>query len=504
MRTEKTAKNLIIGTVLTTAIALLGLIKIKVFLNYLGDEATGIYQLFNQIFSYISLVDAGLTSSILYSLYKPVSVNNTKKTNAILKGGRKFYNIIALIIIVIGVLISFKIDFFIADYTLPFWYIQVSFILFIIASASNYFVTTRKVILEARQNLYKVHLVVYISMLIKGILEIVLLLLNLKLMSLMILMLAISIIQNIIIVFVSKKDYPEISYNGDEIDTSFKKETKNLLAQKVASIVFNNTDVILISKYIGASSIIIYTSYMYIINSLQNVVKKIGSSSLAGFGNLLVTEKEKAKNIFYEYNSMCFYLATIICVPLLLVINQFIEIFYGKSYLMSFIGSVFVVIILFFKIIEIPLEVYTSALGYFEKIKKCTIIQSVINITLSISLIFIMGIDGVLLATIVSYIVGEFALYPSILNKGYFKEQKIKYYSSSSKLLLIALVSYLLLFFVTKNIIVKNLIQWFLLGILVFIINLLITTLYYKRINQLQFFDRVKKLIKDRRKKHEK
>ena len=130
MRTEKTAKNLIIGTVLTTAIALLGLIKIKVFLNYLGDEATVIYQLFNQIFSYISLVDAGLTSSILYSSYKPVSVNNTKKTNAILKGGRKFYNIIALIIIVIGVLISFKIDFFIADYTLPFWYIQVSFYIF--------------------------------------------------------------------------------------------------------------------------------------------------------------------------------------------------------------------------------------------------------------------------------------------------------------------------------------------------------------------------------------
>ena len=72
---------------------------------------------------------------------------------------------------------------------------------------------------------------------------------------------------------------------------------------------------------------------MYIINSLQNVVKKIGSSSLASIGNLLVTEKEKARDIFYEYNSMCYFFATIICVPLLLVINQFISIFYGKSYL---------------------------------------------------------------------------------------------------------------------------------------------------------------------------
>ena len=504
MRTKKTAKNLIIGIILTTAIALLGLIKIKVFLSYLGDESTGIYQLFNQIFSYISLVDAGLTSSILYSLYKPVSTNDTKKINAILKGGRKFYNIIALIIILIGVLISFKIDFFIADYTLPFWYIQVSFILFIVASAINYFVTTRKVILEARQNLYKVHLVVYISMLVKGILEIVLLLLNFKLLSLMVLMLVMAIIQNIIIIFVSKKDYPEISYDGEEVDTSFKKETKNLFAQKIASIVFNNTDVILISKYIGSSSIIIYTSYMYIINSLQNVVKKIGSSSLAGIGNLLVTEKTKARDIFYEYNSMCYYFASILCVPLLLVINQFIEIFYGKEYLLSFTGSVYVVIILFFKVIEIPLEVYNSALGYFDKVKKCTIIQSVLNLTLSIILIFKMGIEGVLLATIISYIVGEFALYPLILNKGYFKEQKINYYSSSLKLLFISIFSYAILFFITKGIIIKNLFQWFLLGILTFILNMIITTIYYKAIGQLQFFDRVKRLINERRKINEK
>ena len=68
MRTKKTARNLIISTILTSLVALIGLFKIKVFLAELGDEATGIYQLFTQIFSYISLVDAGLTSSLLYSL----------------------------------------------------------------------------------------------------------------------------------------------------------------------------------------------------------------------------------------------------------------------------------------------------------------------------------------------------------------------------------------------------------------------------------------------------
>lgn len=501
MRTEKTAKNLIISTFLTTVIALIGLIKIKIFLNYLGDEATGIYQLFSQILSYISLVDAGLTSSLLYSLYKPVSNNDTKKINSILKGGRNFYNKIAIIIILLGILVSFKIDFFLSEYSMPLWYIQISFIIFIIASAINYFVTSRKVILEARQNLYKVHMVVYTSMIVKGILEIVLLLMNLKLLSLMILFLVISIIQNIIIIIVSKKDYPDLSYDDVEPDNTFKKQTNNLIAQKIASIVFNNIDIILISKYINSTAIVIYTSYTYITNSLQNVVKRIGSSSLASVGNLLTNEKGRAREVFYEYNSMCYYLAGIICVPLLLVISSFVSIYYGANYVLSYLGGLFVVIIFYFRVIEIPFDVYNNALGYFGKIKKCVIFQSVVNLVLSFVLLFKMGIEGVLLATIISYIVGVFAIYPKILNDNYFNDCKIKYYSTSFKLSIISVISYICLFMVVRNIAINNLFEWFLLGFGTFIVNFIITTFYYKIIKQFQFYDRFKNLIKERRKK---
>lgn len=499
MRTKKVAKNLIISTILTTLVALIGMVKIKYFLNYLGAETTGIYQLFNQILSYISLVDAGLTSSILYSLYKPVSDNDTKKINAILKGGRNFYNKIALIIIVIGLIVSLKIDFFINEYTISLGYIQVCFILFIISSAINYFVTSRKVILEAKQNLYKVHLVVYTTIILKGILEIVLLSLKLKLLSLMILSLVISIIQNIIIIFVSKKDYDELSYKDVVPDNNFKKETKNLLAQKIASIVFNNIDVILISKFINAGSVVIYTSYSYIITSIQNIVKKIGSSSLASVGNLLVTEKNKAREIFYEYNAMCFYIANIISVPLLLVITPFVSIFYGAEYTLPFLGTFCIVIILYFRVIEIPLDTYNSALGYFEKIKKCVIFQSIVNLVLSFVLLFKIGIQGILLATVISYIFGQFMIYPYILNNNYFKDHKIRYYSNFFKLSVISVFSYIIMYVLVKDIVVNNLFQWFLLGAFVFVVNFIITTIYYVIIKETAFFERFKKILKGRK-----
>ena len=499
MRTKKTAKNLVISIVLTTIVALIGLVKIKFFLSYLGDEGTGIYQLFSQIMSYISLVDAGLTSSLLYSLYKPVSDNNVKKINSILKGGRNFYNKIAFIIIVIGILLSIKIDFFLSDFSMPLFYIQICFILFIISNAINYFVTSQKVILEARQNLYKVHTVVYSTIILKGLLEIVLLRLNLKLLSLMILAVVIGIVQNLIIMYVCKKDYKEFTYKNVEPNDEFKKESKNLIVQKFANVIFNNIDVVLISKFISSASVVIYTSYSYIINSLQTIIRKVGSASLASVGNLIVTEDKKARNVFYEYNSMCFYLANIICVPLLIVITPFVSIFYGNSYILPYLGSFCIVLILYFKIIEIPLEVYTTALGYFGKIKKCIIFQSIVNLSLSIILLFKLGISGVLLATVISYVVGEFAIYPSILNKNYFKNNKIKYYSKLIKLSVISIFSYLILFFITKEIEVTNLFQWLLLGIGCFAVNFIIITVYYKIFNETQFFSRFKNLVKERR-----
>ena len=45
----------------------------------LGSETLGLYQLFSQIMVYVALVDGGLTSAVLYSLYKPNANKDNKK-----------------------------------------------------------------------------------------------------------------------------------------------------------------------------------------------------------------------------------------------------------------------------------------------------------------------------------------------------------------------------------------------------------------------------------------
>ena len=497
---KKSIKNFIISTVLTSIIAIVGLVKSKIFITYLGDSSTGIYQLFSQLYAYISLVDAGLTGSLLYYLYKPISENDQKQINSILKAGRKFFNIIAIIIILLGIILSFKLNFFITSGNISNLYIQICFIIFIISSATNYFVTTRKTLFEADQNISTVHLIVYSTMILRAILEIVLCVCGFNLLSLMILFLFTSIIQNILIIIASKKNYKYLTYSGDE-DGSFKKETKNLIFQKIGGIIFNNIDIVLISKFVGTSSIVIYTCYNYIINSLLNVLKKIGTASLASVGNLLVTEKEKAKKIFLEYNAMCFFLGSLVAVPLLFCITPFVRLFYGTNYILPTVGMTCVVIIFFYKIINITLDVFITALGYFDKIKTATFIEALINLILSIILIFKFGITGILLATVFAYTFGEFIIYPYVLNKYYFNDNKINYYKQSFKLLLGAIISIIIVFVITIPFKINNLFIWFIYGVIIFILNFIVTIFYYYFTKENDFIKRFYSIIKEKLKK---
>ena len=155
MRTKNTMKTFLYGIILTSIIAILGLIKSKILLTYLGAEYVGVYQLFSQIYVYLSLVDGGIGASIAYHLYKPIHDKDDKKINEIVMGAKSYFNKVGIIVIILGIILSFGIMFFINETTISAWYIKICFILFIISGACSYFTSTHAIIYEAEQKLYK-------------------------------------------------------------------------------------------------------------------------------------------------------------------------------------------------------------------------------------------------------------------------------------------------------------------------------------------------------------
>ena len=59
------------------------------------------------------------------------------------------------------------------------------------------------------------------------------------------------------------------------------------MVHKINGLISYNIDVIIISKLLGLSSVAIYSTYNYIINTLRQLLDKISGSMIAIIGNSL-------------------------------------------------------------------------------------------------------------------------------------------------------------------------------------------------------------------------
>ena len=83
MRTKKIFLNMICDILPYLIIGVIGIVKMDVLINYIGDVGNGYYQTINQIISYVFLAQMGFSEAVTYSLYKPFADKNKDNINII-------------------------------------------------------------------------------------------------------------------------------------------------------------------------------------------------------------------------------------------------------------------------------------------------------------------------------------------------------------------------------------------------------------------------------------
>lgn len=495
MRTKKAIINYITETVPEILIMFLGFFRIKFFLKYLGTDILGLYQMFGQFFAYINLTEAGFSTAALYSLYKPISDKDQKKINSILSGTNRIFKIIGFGMFLIGIIFSFFIHYFIKDNTISNGYIITSFIIFLLINVMSYFFKPYSIYFDAKEKRYIPNLIYQIGLLVKTITEIVLLFLGFDLIKILMVSLIIVLITNLIVKITMKKQYPEIDFKGEK-DYSAWKGTKHLIVHKLSGVVANNVDMLVISTFVGLTKVVLYSSYMYVINAIKILLSKFSSSlySLVGIKMLGDSEEDNYKT-FIELNMLMSFVSIVICGSLSFAINPFINIFYEGEIVTSNVLAFCFILMLFISINSSTMYVYTNSTGLFKETKICTITEAITNFVLSIIGMILFGIPGILIATSISYIVADYIIKPKILYKNSFKNNSTKeFYLNFLITTIIFFISYILNSLIKIN--VSNLFLWFIICFGLFIINLIVTYLIFKVLKMNLWIDRIKKMIR--------
>ena len=496
MKTKRTALNMVTDVIPLLIVSLLGIFKVKLFIEYLGNETMGLYNLFNNIMIYVSLVDGGLASAVLYSLYKPNANGDKEKLNEILSGAMQTFSKIGMIVFGIAFVVSFFVIFLIKDCQFDYWYIVVTFLLFSLSNVISYFFVPHKELLEVKEKKYLYNLIYQGGQIVLSVAEIVMLVMGFKFAYILIMHSVVRLLSHLVEVYVCKKEFPEVKIFNKKKDFGFKKMLPSLIFHKICGLVSSNVDTIIISSFLGLGYVAIYSAYSYIITMMKNILGKLSGSMTAIVGNALVKSREKMYDIYMEFDSMLFYIATIVCVPLTLAIDGFISIFYEGKIETTFFIAISFVLILFTFVIKLGTIVFVNADGLYKETKHCAIVDASINLVLSLTLVHFIGIPGVLLATAISVLIAEYGLKAIVVHKHCFNRSSFDYFVKNIKFFIIYGLDLLAGYYVIKYFNITSLGTWFLVFICFTLVNSLLIFAIYHILRETKFIYRAKILFK--------
>ena len=404
-RTQKSVKNMTIGMLSQLFTLWLSFVSRTVFIKFLTAEYLGISGLFSNVLTVLSFAELGIGDAMTYAMYKPVKEDNRKLVNQLMVVYKKAYTGIAVVVGAIGLGLSFFLSFIIAEPPDIPESLQLIFWLYVVNNMASYILTYKKSILIAYQENYIVSEVQQIASLIQQIAQMIVLCFTKQYILYLIIQILCTILNNIIISVVVKKRYPWINEkDGEELPQEVSKEifknVKALSISKIAGVVSNGSDNIIISKFVGLSSVGVASNYTMIINSLNGILWNGLSSLTSSFGNFNVDSTiGQRRKLFNELFLCSYWLYGFMTIGIITLANSFVQLWVGSNYLVPQGVVLALVLITYISGVNFPVYTYHSTLGMFDKMKIPYVLFAVFNILLSILLGKNWGLFGVYIAT---------------------------------------------------------------------------------------------------------
>lgn len=426
---SKNAKRNGVWGIISRAIGLLLPFASKtIIVKILGAEYLGLNGLFTSILTVLNLAELGVGSAIVFSMYKPIATGDDELVCALLNTYRKIYKIIGIIIIVAGTVLLPFVKNFISGYIPPDVNVYILFGLYILNTASSYFLFAyKKSLIHACQRDDVTSKINITLDLLLNISQIVFLVITHNYYWCIVLQIVSVLISNVINSIYVKKLFPQYCCYGNiskELSADIKQRVTGLMFIKVASASRNALDSIIVSAFLGLEAVAMYNNYYYIINSLSSLLIVLVNAIAAGVGNSVAVES-KEKNLEDMRNiNFSYMMISGLCLACLVSMYQpFMKLWVGKKLMFS--NTVMLLFALYFilqKIGDVQAQ-YFDAAGLWWHGKWRGVIESLSNLLLNILLGHYFGVTGIVLSTICTIIFINFPLSTYFTFKYYYQKK---------------------------------------------------------------------------------
>jgi len=497
-RISNSVKNISFGLLAQVIQMLLGFVTRTVFINYLSVEYLGVNGLFTNILTLLSLTEMGISSVLLYSLYNSLAEKDERKIAALINFFRKIYQKIAVIVVIIGLLILFFLHHIIQNASAVLDQdLNVIYLLFLFNTVSSYFFYHKISLFNADQNNYILSICNTLVLVFQNCIQIVILLVFQNFILYLIVQSIFQLFGNLIITLLVNKKYPFLAkYKKGKVDESTKKsifsKVKSSALVKIGGLLVNSTDNLILNYFSGLALVGLLSNYNLLIGLASSLIVQVFSSLTASIAHVNVTEDIKKKiSTFNSINFANFWLYGFFSICVLVLINDFITIWIGTKFILSFPIVMALTLNFYMYGMQNAIWTYKATFGFFKQGQYLIIFTAIINLVLSFVLGKEIGLLGILIATALARLATNAWYDPYIVLKLGLNQNPVKYLKKYFFYLVILSISFLLISLITKYLSFEFRVNFGIKIILCLIVPNLFIFLFFKSSEEFQYFKSV-------------
>ena len=393
--------NVVTNIILKVAMALYAFIVARIIIGKYGSETNGLISSVTNFLAYITLFESGFGPVVKSVLYKPIAKKDNKTIEKIMGVSEVFFRKISFIFViyVIGLSVVYSL---VVGKNVDLASTSILVVILAINTFFEYFVgMTYGLFLQAEQKNYVISI-------IKTIIYIVNLILVLILVKCDASIYVLELVTGMVFALksIAQKIYVDKKY---DIRPTFDKEYKikqkwDGLVQHIASVIHTNTDVVILTFFSTLNEVSVYAVYFLAVKGVKMLVESFTIGVDESFGDMIAKE-EDIKDSFGKYERMYFSICTICFATLMIMITPFVSV-YTKSvtdanYIQWAFGYL-IVISEFIWAIRQPYNSLVKSAGQFKETQKGALAECILNMLISLALVFQFGLVGVAIGTVVA------------------------------------------------------------------------------------------------------
>ncbi len=378
----------------------------RLYLESFGSEVNGVLSTIKQIFTYMCLLEAGVGLATTQALYGPVAQKNQTGIDSVLSATHLYYVKTGIIYGLIVLVFAFVYGFLVPTgmngwvvFTIVIlsgipslfsFFVQAKYRILMEVDGRKYIITNSETVLQLLSNAGKIIVLVFTD--------------NLILMQLVYCLL--SVAQLACTYIYAKHRYKWLSFR-EKPDFTAISQRKSVLVHQLSAMVFNNTDIILLSVLTDFKTVSIYTIYNIFFSQVQSFITSITSGFSFALGQMFHTDRKKFIDVYRIYETL-YIMATFVIYTLMAVfLLPLIQIYTGGINDADYTNPLLLFLFAIMNLLsngKLPSNHVVEFSGQFDKTRSHAIVEMTVNIVISVFAILKWGICGAIVGTIAALI----------------------------------------------------------------------------------------------------